>query len=135
MNDAKLSEIAALKQRIYTLPKGLHESRQRCSEAQQRVKVLKAEVEDMRLEALLQVSIEKIGDKPRYTNDESRKAAVAQALTYSPRAKDLGKHLADAEAEALNADLDVKKLEEDQRAFRAVVDLTCAEISLLVAGR
>lgn len=136
MFDTKLAEIGALKAKLTTFPRGLFEARQRMYDAEQRVKGLKAEVADAELEELLVASTKLSPEgKKAYPNEEARKAAVAIELGKSPTHRDRLKRLADAESEALNAKLEVSRLEDEQRAFRAVADVTIAEVQLLVAGR
>ena len=149
--DTKLAEIGALKAKLLTMPRGLYEAREaareargRVGEAKKRVVDVKVEIEDGKLETLLLVSAERANgsDKPRYSNEAARNAAVADALAKSSAHQERVKRLAGAEADVVNAELyagqldnDVKRLEDEQREWRAVVDLTVAEVTLLVHGR
>lgn len=133
--DTQLASISTLKARVLTFPKELHSARLRALDAEQRVKALKAEVADAEMEELLIASMKINGDgKKVYPNDEARKAAVSKALAESPTHRDRVKRLTDAETEMLNAKLDVGRIEDEHRAYRAVVDLTAAEVQLLVHG-
>lgn len=135
--DVKVTEIGALKARVLTFPRALYDARLAAAQADQRAKECAAEVKDAEGEALFEASMatESDGVKKKYTNDEQRKAAARKALTESATHRDLTKRLAEAEADALNARLVVAKLEDEHRAYRAVVDLTISEVTLLTAGR
>jgi hypothetical protein len=135
--DQKMSEIGALKSKMLQFPRGFYEARQRHYDAQQRVKTLKAELDDSRMEALLTVSAAKVngGDKPLYPNEAARNAAVSKALAENPSYRDLSKRLEGAETDEFNASLELRRLEDEHKAWRAAADLVIAEVSLLVAAR
>lgn len=136
LQEQKLTEISALKQKMLTFPAGFYESRQRVLDAEQRVKAIKAEIEDSEIEERLMISLKETADgKKAYPNDQARKDALAKALAESPTHRERCKRLNDAELELTTAKMNMQRLEDEHRAWRAVVDITLAEVQLLVAGR
>lgn len=132
----KLSEIATLKQRALSFPRGLADARQRHGDAARRQRELKAEIADAEKEAEFDAAMARDDQgKLRYSNAEQRKAAAGKALADSAVHRERLKRLSDAEGDALTAQIEVARLEDEHRAYRTIVDLTVAEIQLLVAGR
>lgn len=135
-HEAKIAEINALKQKLCSFPQGLYDARIAHAHAQERVKTLKAECAEAVTEELLMASLAKGADnKPLYSNEATRKAAVEKALSESPTHRDRMKRLSDAETEAMNAEIALRRIEDEHKAWRAVADVTIAEVQLLCAGR
>lgn len=136
LNEQKLTELSTLRSKMLTFPAGFYEARQRVLDAEQRVKSIKAEIEDAEVEERLMISLKETADgKKAYPNDQARKDALAKALADSPTHRDRIKRLNDAETELTNTKIAMQRIEDEHRAWRAVVDITLAEVQLLVAAR
>ena len=132
--ELKLTEIGALKLKALSFPKSLHDARQRAFTAATLAKEIEGEIKDAETEELLTASIEQGADgKAKYTNDMQRKAAAAKALAESPVHRERLKRLAAAESDALNAKLDVQRIEDEHRSYQDCVRLVLGEVELLTA--
>lgn len=134
--EVKVTEIGALKARVLQFPRALYDARLKAADADKLVRDVKTEIADAENEAAFEAAMAvDEGGKKKFTNDEQRKAAAKLALAKDTEHQARVTRLGEAESEAMNARLLVGRLEDEHRAYRAIVDLTVAEVDLLTAGR
>lgn len=101
-------KVAMQRQEIGRL-KGLHTS-------------AKLRVDDIEADALSIVSLERVGDKPKYTNKEARESAVRFYLGSQPDYKSAVRDLASAELAVQNAQIQLGLLEDTSKSLYAQLD-------------
>jgi len=140
----QLQQLDAVKAALLQQPEDLYQARLAEAEAARVLKTAKKRLGDVEAEiadALADIAALVAGDK-------TLKNAAARKLEVRTRAKDepaiaaLEERRAPLEAELLNAEmaktaaeLQVKRREDEQRAWRGRLDALAIECSLLVAGR
>lgn len=140
----QLTEIAAVKATLLKQPSDLHAARLTEADTVRDVAAAKkrlGEVEAERADRLAELTALVAGDE-QFRNETARKAEVRrrgkgdvelQRCEAAVRA-----HEADvlkAEMRRTQAGLDVRRLEDEQRAWRGRLDAIQVEVQLLVAGR
>jgi hypothetical protein len=106
------------------------------AEAQGIVARLKDHRDEIEAETSVLVAGERdAANKPAFSNAELRSAETKRRLAASDDYGKVMHELSFAENDLTMRGLDVQRLEDEQRSWRAVVDLAVAEINLLVAGR
>lgn len=139
-----LGEIAALKLRLLRFPAGLAAVRRQAAAAAQDVEAHRAALAEQKAELRLLVAGEVVAEasaregpktKPRFSNEAARDAEVVRRLAADPAGVDLTTRLAAAEAARVQAEIDVRQLEDEHRVAVALKDLLCREVDLLVHGR
>jgi hypothetical protein len=132
----RLNDIAGMKQRLLLAPDTLHKARTARAEAQGIVTRLKDQRDEIEAETAVLVGAERdAANKPAFSNAELRAAETKRRLSTSADYGRIASELAFAENDKTMRELEVQRLEDEQRSWRAVVDLTIAEINLVVAGR
>lgn len=152
MSDVEvLSKIVSLKAHVLRIPQELHIARLALAETIEAAKAAREVLAEYEAETLALVRAEREDDgkviglpgqslvatqtRPKYPNDETRKAAVTLILTTSPEYAVRKKAASTADRARTTADMRVKQLEDQQRALAYVADLTVAEVRLLTAGK
>lgn len=140
----QLSEIAAIKTTILKQPGELHGARLAAADADRDVTTAKRAVKDVESQIADQraeVDALVAGDTT-LKNEVQRKACARELLKANPAMAALDAQLAEAqlgvtraEMAKIHADLQVRRLEDEQRSWRAHLDATQCEVQLLVAGR
>jgi hypothetical protein len=126
----QLTQLARVKSALLKQPDELHTARSAAAERRRELKAATSELKDVELEVTAMVN----GDKA-FTNAEARKAEVTRRLRSHAGYQAAQQRAAAADVSVSNAELDVQRLEDQQRAWRAYLDATAAEVALLVAGR
>lgn len=140
----QLTELAAIKATLLKQPTELHGARLAVADADRDVATAKRRVKELEGELadeLTEISALVTGN-PELKNETQRKAKAAELAKTRPAVATLKAQIAAAEDEVTRAqmaktqaDLRVKLLEDQQRAWRSHLDATQAEVQLLVAGR
>jgi len=132
-----LTEISALKGKLLHVPDALLKARLALAEAQDRERDAGAAVAEAKAEVEYAVinAVDPTTGKSLHANEAARKAALAKALGEDAAYRAALKEAGLAQSERTQTALDVQRLEDEQRALRAVSDLVCQEVALLIAGR
>lgn len=110
------------------LPGKLAGARQTLGGAAMTLKGVKDTVDDMEADVLAEVSIElDERGKPRYSNKESRDAAVRKILLAKPEYRTAASRLAAGELEKQNAEITLGQLEDTQKSLHAQLEAALAE--------
>lgn len=141
----ELVKINAFKTQLLKLPDDLYHARLELADLTDQWRAAKDQVAELEAECRALIRAETIESfdsptpsavrKPKYPNDEARDAALVRALRESGGYQSAKKFLRGRETDKTRAEFQVKRLEEQHRSVAYVADLTCAEVSLLVAGR
>jgi hypothetical protein len=139
----ELVKINAFKTQLLKLPDDLYHARLELADLTDQWRAAKDEVAELEAECFALIRAETVdeaaGDKvvrkPKYPNDEVRHAAQVRALRESGGYQSAKKFLRGRETDKTRAEFQVKRLEDMHRSVSFIADLTCAEVSLLVAGR
>ena len=135
MSHPTLDEIAALKTKAQTFPTSFYEARKALADAKTRVADIKGEIDEAENETMALVAGETNGgDKPKFTNEQARKAETARRLRADAQHQHHLGALRAAEAARLNAELVLQRIEDEQRSHHRACELTVAEVNLLTAG-
>ena len=153
----KLPELTRLKLKSQSFPDALYEARRALAEAKKAVKDVENQQAQIEAETLLDVQAATEGNpafehltpgnyealkgevrqarKSLFTNEASRKAEIRRRLAVHPTYRQLGQRLEQAESGVLSAELALRKIEDEHRSYRELIDLTVAEVTLMVSGR
>jgi hypothetical protein len=142
----ELVKINAFKTQLLKLPDDLYHARLELADLTDQWRAAKDEVAELEAECKALIRAETVDElseitgkvvsrKPKYPNDQARDAALDRALPESGGYQSAKKFLRGRETDKTRAEFQVKRLEEQHRSVAYVADLTCAEVSLLVAGR
>jgi predicted nucleic acid-binding Zn-ribbon protein len=126
----QLAQVARVKDIALKQPDALDAARRAHGEARKALKAATAELKDREAEIASLVA----GDRD-LKNVEARKAATAARLRDDAEIRRLTRAVDDAEAVVMNAEMDVRRREDEQRAWRTYLDALVAEVQLLTAGR
>jgi hypothetical protein len=133
---ATLTEITTLKTRLLALPAKLADARLVAETTRVQVEQAKDAWKEAQAEVALLIAGETNGDaKPKFSNEAARKAEATRRLVSEPAYVALAHAVSKAEAERIQASIEVQRLEDEHRAVVAVKDLTVAEVDLLIHGR
>lgn len=126
----QLTHLGRVKAAVLQQPEGLHAARLAAAERRRELKTTSSELKDVELEVTAMVN----GDKT-FKNAEARKAEVTRRLRSHAGYQTAQQRAAAADVAVTNAELEVQRLEDQVKAWRAYLDATVAEIQLLVCGR
>ena len=111
------------------LPAKLAQARLALNDAKVVVDRAKERVDDMESDTLAEVANElDEKNKPRYTNKESREAAVRKLLGQDPDYERAVKHLAQTEVDKQNRGIAVGMLEDTEKSLHCQLEAALAEI-------
>lgn len=139
-----LQRIAGVMPRVLEIPDALHAARRAQVEDERTVSATRKrrdEAKEAVKDSENEVAIEVVADKA-FTNADGRKAEAQRRLRERPAHKALVAAVDKLDAELFDAEhalrlhtLDVKKLEDEQRALQTYSDFTLSQTALLTAGR
>jgi hypothetical protein len=135
MNDAQ-----ALSQQLDQLrfvsgdfPRHLHELRTRAADAKRAFRTISKLVDDREAIVALDVKMERdSSNKAVFPNDEARKAETARRLASDDQYRSLSRTAEDHEINSTNAALAVQRAEDEYRSHRDRIEMTVAEVHLLI---
>jgi hypothetical protein len=130
-----LAEFADREGKLTTFPDALAKAAEAQAAAGTGAATAKEDLAQLQAELMLLVAGETnpIG-KPAFGNDAARAAEVRKRLTESPAAHGLQTRLAVAERDRQAATIEVKRLEDEFRVQRALLEATQAKTALLCWG-
>lgn len=127
-----------IRESLFSLPQKIKEAKDKLDEmnlAQDSEVALK----NLRLEKMLLITQEKgDNDKPKYTNDKQRDAAVQKEMEEDPNAKVLEQKIRDGKKARNEQMNEVERLENEFRAVRTLAMLESSAVSIvadLFSGR
>lgn len=82
-----------------------------------------------------EAAMEGFQQKKKFTNDAQRAAEVQRRLGKDEEYARRARSLQEAKSRLKTTEIDLALKEDEQRATRAVIDLLCGEIDLIVAGQ
>jgi hypothetical protein len=83
---------------------------------------VKLVLEDLEADALNEVSLERVGDKPKYSNKEAREGAVRALLASKPEYKRAVTTQESSDLAVQNAQIQLGLLEDTQKSLYAQLD-------------
>lgn len=139
---AKLDELTRARARLLLYPQQISEVRTRAATAKQDVKQWTENLANVSGELLLEIQnetvTEGVGDKAkskaRFTNDPARQAELARRLGEDAEARTYQAKLTAAENIVRAADLDIRRLEDEQKAWEKHVAVLMKEADLIIAS-
>jgi hypothetical protein len=141
----ELQRIGGFKMRLLEIPEALHTARRTLADADRTLAGLKkrvGEAKDNAKDSENELALEVAGLKTDFPNETARKTETQRRLKASAQHQALVKLVDVAETAVFTAEherrlleLDVRKLEDEQRALQTYSDATVSESMLLAAGR
>lgn len=127
-----------IRERLFSLPQEIKEEKDKLDQMNL-AGDSEIALKNLKLEKMLLVSQEKGGnDKPKYTNDKQREAAVQQKMEEDPNAEALEQKIREGKRTRNEQMTEVERLENEFRAVRTLANLESSAVSIvadLFSGR
>jgi hypothetical protein len=104
------------------LPRKIADQRQEMGRLKSLQSVTKTRIEDLEADALAEISLERAGDKPKYSNKEAREGAVRALLAGKPEYRSATDAFAQADLAVQNGQIQLGLLEDTQKSLYAQLD-------------